>query len=152
MTQQVVETVDQIEAVVSELQRRLNSRKMPVTITVRAGKPKSNEQNRLQRLWVNEAAEQLGDETAEDKRGYCKLHFGVPILRNRPDDTSFQEEYDAVIKPLPYESKLKLMKVPFDFGVTRLMTSKEKTQYLNSVWDFFNDLGVRLTDPREIAK
>lgn len=108
------------------------------------GESRSAEQNRLQRLWHNEAASQLRDESAEDKRAYCKLHFGVPILRN---DEKFKAQYDRVIKPLDYQTKLALMKEPFDFPVTRLMRVKQKTEFLDAIYQHYTGLGVRLSHP-----
>lgn len=118
---------------------------MPFTVAIKAGKHRTNNQNSLQRKWMQEASDQLQDESAEQKRGYCKLHFGVPILRN--SDDSFCAEYDQVIKPLPYEQKLRLMMVPFDFRVTSLMSTKQKTQYLDEVAAHFQSQGVQLTHP-----
>lgn len=123
----------------------IGKRKLPFTVTIEKGAKRSLEQNKLQRLWVNEAADQLGDESAEDKRAYCKLHFGVPILRNENED--FRKAYDRVIRPLPYELKLEAMKVPLDFPVTRLMTAKQKTAYLDAIYQHFRSQGVVLTEP-----
>lgn len=100
-------------------------------------------QNRLQRKWHLEAADQLRDGTAEEKRAYCKLHFGVPILRHESDD--FRAQYDRVIRPLPYETKLALMAEPFDFPVTRLMTKDQKTRYLDAIYQHYSSQGARLT-------
>lgn len=120
-------------------------RKLPFTVNIAQGKGRTHEQNKLQRLWVKEAAEQLGDETAEEKRAYCKLHFGVPILR--AENEEFCEKYDRLIRPLPYEVKLEYMAAPLDFPVTRLMTTKQKKQYLDAVYQHFRSLGVVLTEP-----
>jgi len=125
----------------------LRARDLPFTASIAAGKGRSAEQNRLQRRWMLEAAEQLGTDTAEGFRGYCKLHFGVGILK--AENEHFAAEYDAVIRPLPYEQKLRLMMVPFDFGVTRQMTTKQKTQYLDAVAAHFRSLGVVLTMPED---
>lgn len=125
----------------------LRARDLPFTASIAAGKGRSAEQNRLQRRWMLEAAEQLGTDTAEGFRGYCKLHFGVAILK--AENEHFAAEYDAVIRPLPYEQKLRLMMVPFDFGVTRQMTTKQKTQYLDAVAAHFRGLGVVLTMPED---
>lgn len=125
----------------------LRARDLPFTASIAAGKGRSAEQNRLQRRWMLEAAEQLGTDTAEGFRGYSKLHFGIPILR--AESEHFAAEYDAVIRPLPYEQKLRLMMVPFDFGVTRQMTTKQKTQYLDAVAAHFRSLGVVLTMPED---
>lgn len=123
----------------------IGKRKLPFTVTIEKGAKRSLEQNKLQRLWVNEAAEQLQDETAEEKRGYCKLHFGVPILRNESEE--FREKYDRLIKPRSYEEKLELMMEPFSFPVTSLMTTKQKTQYLDAMYHHFRSQGVVLTEP-----
>lgn len=120
--------------------------KLPVTCDTVKGKHRSTEQNRLQRLWLNEAAEQLGDHTAEELRGLCKLTLGVPILR--AENTAFAEKYDAYIRPLPYEQKLALMMEPLDMPITRLMTTDQKTRYLEAMQAFFLERGVVLTEPR----
>lgn len=125
-------------------------KKLPITVSIADGKHRTNDQNHLQRKWVLEVSAQLGDRTPEEVRGYCKLHFGVPILRNEND--VFKREYDAVIMPLPYEHKLKLMMVPFDFGVTRIMTTRQKTAYLDAVHRHFSEQGVILTNPEDMKQ
>lgn len=125
--------------------RLLESYAFPCTVTVTKGKDRSLEQNRLQHLWHKEAAEQLQDETAEEKRAYCKLHFGVPIMRAESDE--FRDAYDKHIRPLPYETKLAFMSAPLDFPVTRLMSTKQATDYLDAVAQHYAGLGVRLTVP-----
>jgi hypothetical protein len=127
--------------------RLVGNLKPPLTITVTSGASRSLEQNKLQRLWCMEAAEQLGDRTAEEIRGFCKLHYGVPIMREGHDD--FRETYDRLIKPLPYETKLAYMMEPLDFPITRLMTVGEKSQYLDAMHKGLSELGVKLTEPSE---
>lgn len=124
----------------------LKARKRPFTVDIVAGKHRTNEQNRTQRMWLNEAAEQLGDRTAEELRGMCKLQFGVPILR--AENTRFCEAYDRLIKPLPYETKLEYMMDPLDFPVTRLMTTNQKTRYLEDMSKHFLEQGIVLTEPK----
>lgn len=121
------------------------SRELPITVNVTKGKDRSVEQNKLQRLWLKEAVEQLQDESIEQKRGYCKLHFGVPILRNENDD--FKAAYDKIIRPHSYEEKLQMMMLPLDFPVTRLMTSGQHARYLEDIQVHFQGLGVQLTEP-----
>jgi len=123
---------------------------LPFTASIKDGKHRTTDQNRLQRQWVLEISAQLGDQSPEEVRGYCKLHFGVPILRNEND--VFKAEYDAVIMPLPYEHKLKLMMVPFDFGVTRIMTTRQKTTYLDAVHRHFSEQGLILTNPEDLKR
>ena len=140
MTTRVIKTEGDIEA----LRLLLRSRKLPLTVEITAGALKTNRQNRLQRQWCKDVATQLGDRTAEDVRAYSKLHFGVPIMRTVP---SYAEKYDRIIKPLPYETKLEMMAEPFDFAVTRAMTTKQKTEYLDAMARHWSQQGVRLTDP-----
>lgn len=128
--------------------RFLEGRKLPFTVSLMDGKHRTNDQNRLQRKWVNEIAEQLGDQTPEEVRGYCKLAFGVPLLRN--ENEVFRISYDKIVKPLPYEQKLALMMEPFDFGVTRIMTTRQKTAYLDSIYRHFTGQGLVLTNPGDI--
>lgn len=126
----------------------ITSKTPPFTVTITDGKNRTSPQNKLQRLWVLEIHQQLGDRTPEEVRGYCKLHFGVPILRH--ENPAFKEEYDKVIRPLPYEAKLKLMMEPFDFGITRIMTTRQKTAYLDAINQHFSEQGVILTNPEDL--
>lgn len=130
-----------------QLIRFIEGHKLPMTARIEAVGSRTSRQNRLNRQWMNDIADQLG-EHAEHWRGYCKLHHGIPILRNENDD--FRREYDEVVRPLPYEAKLRLMQVPFDFGVTRLMTVRQQTKYLDSVHREFSEQGVALTDPGDL--
>ena len=127
--------------------RFMQAQKIPFTASILKGKHRSTEQNRLQRMWVGEIAEQLGDRTPEEVRGWCKLHLGVPILRN--DSEEFREKYDKIIRPLPYEHKIQCMMVPFDFSVTRLMTTAQTTKYLDAISQHFSAQGIVLTDPQD---
>lgn len=124
--------------------RFIQGHKLPFTADIVSGQRRSNDQNRLQRKWVTEIAEQLG-ETAEYWRAYCKLHFGVPILR--AENEVFCEAYDRHVKGQPYEVKMAFMAEPFDFAVTRLMSTKQKSAYLDQIYRHFAEQGVVLTDP-----
>jgi hypothetical protein len=117
---------------------------MPYTVAIKDGKHRTNPQNRLQHMWMKEAADQLRDNDAEGYRAYCKLHFGVPILRNEDED--YRAKYDKLIRPLPYETKIEYMREP-GWPVTRVMTTKQKTEYLDAVHAHLSGLGVLLTEP-----
>ena len=123
----------------------LKARKMPFTVSIQGRVKRSIEQNRLQRLWLQEAAEQLGEDTPEGYRAYCKAHFGLPILIGEVE--GYKEKYDEIIRPLSYEQKLQLMAVPLDYPVTRLMTSGQKKRYLDDMYTYLTSLGVILTEP-----
>lgn len=125
--------------------RFLENRKPPFTVTIADGKHRTDNQNHLQRLWCREIAEQLGDRTPEEVRGYCKLTIGVPILRM--ENEAFREKYDAIVRPLAYPQKLAIMMEPLDLPVTRIMTTKQKTDYLDGVLRHFSEQGVVLTQP-----
>ena len=144
----MVTRVIRTEADIEALRHLVKARKLPLTVEVTAGETKTNQQNRLQRQWCNDIAQQLGDRTAEDARAYSKLHFGVPILR--AESEIYCEAYDRLIRPLPYETKLAYMATPFDFAVTRAMTVKQLTAYLDAVSRYWSSLGVALTDPEAL--
>lgn len=142
MVERIIETEHQRDLLI----RLVQEQKLPFSATVTKGRKRSIEQNRLQILWVNEVADQLGDQTAEEVRGFCKLTMGVPILRAENPD--FREKYDRIIRPHAYEDKLAMMMEPLDFPVTRLMKSGQKTRYLDEMCRFWSAKGMFLTDPR----
>ena len=145
MTQRIVEDDFSRRLMISFIERQ----EMPFTVNISAGGRRTIKQNRLQRLWMNEIHEQLPGESAEHWRGYCKLHFGVPILREA--DEVFREKYDEHLRPLPYEAKIACMMVPIDFPVTSRMNTKQLTQYLDAVHLHFSAQGVVLTIPEDQA-
>ena len=128
--------------------RFLEGQKLPLTVRVEAGGKRTVRQNKLNRLWMQEIAEQLGDSTPEEIRGYCKLTIGVPILRGENDD--FCRKYDEFVKPLPYGHKLAMMMEPLDFPITRLMSVKQQTAHLDGVHRHFSEKGIVLTDPGDL--
>ncbi|MCY1218452.1 hypothetical protein D9M72_304010 [compost metagenome] len=130
--------------------RFIEGRKLPFTVSLMDGKHRTNDQNRLQRLWMTEISAQLGDRTPEEARGYCKLTIGVPILREEND--VFRRKYDSVVKPLTYEQKLTIMMEPLDLPVTRIMTTRQKTAYLDGIFRHFSEQGVVLTLPDALQK
>ena len=95
-----------------------------------------------------EISEQLGDRTPEEARGYCKLSFAVPILKE--ENEAFRDKYDEVVEHLNYEAKLSLMQEPLDLPVTRLMTTAQKKRYLDEIARHFSEQGVVLTDPEDM--
>ena len=145
MTSRIINT----EAERDGLVLLIKAQKLPFTIQVTKGRRRSVEQNRLQRMWVAEISEQIGEYTPEEVRAYCKLTMGVPILRAENDD--FREKYDKHVRGLAYEVKLALMSEPLDMPVTRMMTTDQKRRYLDAVHKHFAAQGVDLTDPDRIA-
>lgn len=129
--------------------KRIETQKLPFTVEITTGRHRTVAQNKLQRRWMQEAAEQMG-ESAEYWRGYAKLTIGVPILR--AENEEFRARYDAVVRPLPYEQKLAIMMEPLDLPVTRLMTTAQKTAYLDQVFKHFSEQGVVLTIPEDLRR
>ena len=132
---------------VTTIARRAEWVGYPCTVSIRAGVGRSLAQNRLAQQWAADVSAQMGDRTPEEVRGYFKLRHGVPIRR---EDPAFLAIYDARIKPLPYEAKLALMMAPLDLPVTRDMTVKELTRYLDSIQQEFLPMGISLTDPDDL--
>ena len=121
---------------------------LPFTIEITPGKHRTNRQNRLQRQWMLDLAAQRPEHSVEEWRGICKLEYGVPILR--AENEGFAKIYDEVIRPLPYEAKVKIMMVPIDLPVTSKMNTKQKKQYLDHIQKMASEMGVILTDPESL--
>jgi hypothetical protein len=145
MTQRTVRTEADRSAVI----RLIQQREIPFTLSIAKGANRSIEQNKLLQKWMGEIAEQLGDRTAEQVRGDTKLRFGVPILR--AEDEAFREKYDRLIKPRTYAEKLELMMEPFDFPVSRLMTTRQFTAFIDQTHQYYSERGVILTQPETAA-
>ncbi|MCT4369080.1 hypothetical protein CLG85_001480 [Yangia mangrovi] len=125
----------------------LGGRKLPITVTWAQGATRSSAQNRLARRWFTDVATQLGDRTHEEVRAECKLIIGVPILR--AENEAFRLSYDRTMKQLDYEEKLDAIKA-FDLPVTRLMTAKQMTEFMDQMQRHWTSQGVRLTDPEAL--
>ena len=145
MTQRIIEDNYSLERLIAFIGRQ----EPPFTISIKKGGRRSIAQNRLIHLWMGEIAEQLPGtfETTEHVRGHCKLHFGIPILRDA--DERFREVYDAQIRPLPYDKKLICMMEPIAFPVTSRMNTKQLNLYLDSMHMDFAGQGVELTIPED---
>jgi C-terminal processing protease CtpA/Prc len=122
----------------------LRGRKLPLTVSWAQGASRSSAQNRLAQRWFTDIATQLGDQTHEDVRAECKMKIGVPILR--AENEAFRLSYDRTMKHLPYEEKLAAIKA-FDLPVTRLMTTKQMTAFMDEMQRQWTGQGIRLTDP-----
>lgn len=130
------------EADRADLIRLFEGLSLPFTVEWSAGRDRSLEQNRLQFQWAREAAEQRGDVTPDEVRRDWKLRHGVPILREA--SASFRETYDRVLRPLPFEDKLRAMSL---VEVSSLMTVRQMVQYLDTIQRECAEQGIRLTDP-----
>jgi len=102
-------------------------------------------QNRLAFRFYKEAEGQLND--GVNQRAYCKLHFGVAIVKQGTSKLAenFRKQYDTIIKPLTYEQKLALMVEPISLPVTQLMNTKQFTTYIDEIQRHYAEIGVQLT-------
>jgi len=55
-------------------------------------------------------------------------------------------------KALSYERKITLMMEPLDFPVSRLMTTRQATDYLEGIHRHFSEQGISLTDPGDLLR
>lgn len=101
-----------------------------------------NAQNALGFHWYKEL-EQQGDMTAIEYRAKCKLHFGVPILKEQEPDQAAR--IDKIFESLNYEQKIEVMLEPFDFPITRLLSVKNYSRYLREIELYAGKKGFRLT-------
>lgn len=138
MASRLIRTADDLDALFT----LLGNLKLPITIEWVQGLDRSSQQNRLQFLWAREAADQLGDRTADDVRCDWKLRHGVPIMRS--ESPEFREVYDQCLKPLPFPMKLKAMQF---IPVTSEMKVKQMIQYLDAVERECLEQGIALTAP-----
>jgi len=116
-------------------------------ISIRSGQDRSLPQNSVIHCWYEQVANELREDSPLGVKRFCKLHFGVPILR--AEDAEFREMYDSAIKAtLNYEQKLKAM----DFiDVTSIMSTKQLTAYMDEMRDHYDKHGVKL-EVKETAK
>jgi hypothetical protein len=118
----------------------------PISVQIqKKGKRRTNTQNNTANKWYRDCEKQ-GDMKAWEYRAYCKLHFGIPILRR--DSEKFKEVYDSRVKPYSYEQKLSFMVEPFDFEVTSLMNIKQHSEFLDMVERHLREQGFELTEVR----
>jgi len=130
------------EADLAGLVRFLGNLKLPITVEWVQGRDRTKDQNALQWLWAAEAADQLGDRTADEVQQEWKLRHGVPILRE--DSAEFREIYDRLVKPLPYEAKIEAMRF---IEVTSDMKVRQMVRFLDAVQRECLGQGLVLTDP-----
>lgn len=120
-----------------------------VVLSLRPGKDRTLDQNALWFGLYERIAQmtQIGDE--DDARRYCKLHFGVPIMRKA--DADFRDAWNRLFLHLSYEQKLELMGPcsifgPDGFPVTRLFDRGQGIAYTDQIVSEFSGKGVVFSD------
>jgi hypothetical protein len=114
----------------------------------RIGKDRSLPSNALSHVWYDYADKMLSEQIGVTRR-YCKLHFGVPIMRAESED--FRRKYDKVVKPHDYETKL--LEIMDILTVTSLMSREQMHRYLTAVQvHYANERGLVLEAKGEFQR
>jgi hypothetical protein len=113
----------------------------PFTVSWTEGGKRSLDQNALMWRWNDEIAKHFGDRTADDVHRENKLLIGCRILVR--DDPDFAE-FVTNLSGLTYEQKLQAMDY---LAVTSIMTTRQLSEFMDTVHRKFSQQGVMLTDP-----
>lgn len=120
-----------------------------VVVSMRPGKDRTLDQNALWFAMYTRIAQmtEIGD--VEDARRYCKLHFGVPLMRKA--DPDFRHAWDVSFLMLTYETKMELMGPcalfgPDGFPVTRLFNRAQGIAYTEKIVAEWSERGVVFDD------
>ena len=133
-----------LQSAIGDLREAFRAHKF-LRLSVKTGKARSLDQNSLSHNWYEQISRELREETPLGVKCFCKLHYGVPILRAENED--FRIQYDTVLKPLSYDKKLLAMNF---LPVTSLMSKDQLSQYLSAMQEAYADR-VQLTFPEQEA-
>lgn len=111
-------------------------------VNIKSGKDRTTPQNSITHAWYGQLARELPEDDELGWKCFCKLHFGVPILR--AEDEEFRLQYDGTVKPMTYEQKIVIMKF---WPVTSIMTAPQLSAYAEAVQAAMAPRGVRLKYP-----
>lgn len=136
------------KAFVSNARALFDEHKYITYSSPKIGPDRSLTMNALSHVWYSYADKMLQVDCAGDTRRYCKLHFGVPMLRGEDED--FRKAYDLTIKPHDYKTKLGIMDY---WPVTSLMSRDQMNRYLTTVQNHYaHEHGLVLESKGEYAK
>jgi len=124
--------------------RQLYDENKYLKVSIKLGKDRSLDQNRISHAWYEQLARELKEDDVLGWKALCKLHYGVPILL--AEDEEFREGYNFSIAHLMYEQKLYVMR---DFPITSRMNKKQLSKYLEDMQDDFLKRGVILKFPEQ---
>ena len=143
MTAWIINSEMSLQSALGDL-RELFLRDKYVKVSAKVGKDRSIPQNSISHAWYAQVERELREDDALGVKCFCKLNFGVPILR--AEDEEFRSFYDRAIKGLTYEQKIQAMTfVP----VTSRMSKTQKSTYLETMQKHYSKRGVRLEFPEE---
>jgi hypothetical protein len=119
---------------------------LPFTITIGDGDKRTLSQNALIHKWFGQIAAHYGDMTAMEVKGECHVAYGVPIRRRDP---VWSRVWERMFDGLTYEQQCFL----FERGIlamTREMTVKQLTEYMDAMQAHYRAQGVSLLDPEAL--
>ena len=134
----IVNSPDTLSKAIGSLRAEYNKYHF-VRLNMVSGKHRGVQINALSHVWYKQISDERGEMTPSEVKSFCKLHFGVPILRR--DNEEFAEKYDNYIKPLPYPHKLSIISM---VDITSEMTNPQMKEYMEEVKAHFETLP---TDP-----
>lgn len=145
MTTWTLNSETSLQSCIGDLREMWRQRKF-LTVTAKVGRKRSLNQNDISHAWYAQVANELREDTALGVKRFCKLHFGVPILR--AEDEEFRAAYDGAIKgSLSYEQKLAAMDI---LPVTSRMTTIQLKQYTDAMQEHYRGR-VTLEYPKDKA-
>ena len=117
---------------------------LPFTLTWTEGAIRTPLQNSLIHKWFGEIARQQ-DDSAADVKGRCHVAYGVPI---RLRDPVWGRVWEVMFAPLSYEQQCFLFAKGI-LSMTRDMTTRQLTEYMDAMQRDYLAQGVRLTIPED---
>lgn len=140
MSALIINSAESLQRAIGDLREGFDRHKY-LRVSVKTGKDRSLDQNAISHAWYEQLSRENREDDALGWKCFCKLNFGVPILR--AEDAEFREFYDGAIRSsLSYEQKLVAMKY---LPVTSEMTKQQLSKYLEAMQGYFTD--VRLEFP-----
>lgn len=144
MTTIIINSTDSLQRACGDIRTAFDKHKF-LRVTLKTGKDRSLDFNAISHVWYGQLSRELPEDDALGWKSYCKLHFGVPILR--AEDEQFRDFYDAAIRTtLSYEQKLSAMKY---MPVSSLMTNTQFKKYCEAMQAHFIERSVFLEFPPE---
>lgn len=138
----IINSPDSLQRAIGDLRESFAKHHF-LRLNIKTGKDRSLDFNAISHVWYEQIARELREDDALGWKSFCKLNFGVPIMR--AEDDEFREFYDSSIKQsLSYEQKLTAMKY---LPVSSLMTNTQFKAYCDEMQRYFMTLGVRLEFP-----
>lgn len=142
MPEIIVNSEQSLQAAIGELRELFRTRRF-FSFVPKFGKKRSLDQNAISHAWYEQVARELREDDARGVKRFCKLHFGVPILR--AEDEDFRAAYNgSILRSLSYEQKIQAMDI---LSVTSVMTTKQLHQYMLDMQEHYRKHGVQLEFP-----